>query len=151
MVVSRRILKEYAAGGSCGPAFPLMSTGSLRRTACVWVTRATWRPSASWTSVSTTIVDLPLCRRWDVAATWPSRTAPKKFDFDSIVAVPFASSGRLRNAQRPPPESARLMIAPPCSTPPDVQRSSAHASRSTTSSGDAETSSTPSRLPNGMA
>ena len=48
-------------------------------------------------------------------------------------------------------QSARPMIAPPCSTPPDVQRSSPQASRSTTSSGEAETSSSPSLLPNGMA
>ena len=47
----------------------------------------------------TTIVVRPTWSGREVAWTWPSRTARKKFVFDSIVAVPPAPSGRLRNAQ----------------------------------------------------
>ncbi len=73
--------------------------GWARRTACVCVTRPTCFSASSWRSVSTTIVERPRCRSRERAWTWPSRTARKKFVFDSIVAVPPASSGRLRKAR----------------------------------------------------
>ena len=39
---------------------------------------------------------------------------------DSIVVVPLAPSGRLRNAHTAPAVSARVISAPPCMTPPAV-------------------------------
>jgi len=50
--------------------------------------RETRRSAASNTSVSTTIVVFPMCSGRARATTVPSRTAPRKFVFDSIVAVP---------------------------------------------------------------
>src|SRR5437868_4041805 len=76
---------------------------------------------------------------------------PRKFVFDSIVAVPFASWGRLRNARKPPAESARLISAPPWSMPPAVHLSALHASRLRTSSREAETNSIPRNPVNGAA
>ena len=70
---------------------------------------SSWRraaTAASRTSVSTTIVVEPTCNGRATAVTVPSRTAPRKFVFDSIVDVPTAPSGRLANAHAPPAESA---------------------------------------------
>src|SRR5262245_54729842 len=61
---------------------------SAPRTAWVWMVRETRRSAASNTSVSTTIVVFPMCSGRARATTVPSRTAPRKFVFDSIVAVP---------------------------------------------------------------
>src|SRR5215216_26100 len=113
--------------------------------------RATSVPSASRTSVSTTTTERPTRSGRATASTWPSRTARRKLVLDEIVAVPFAPSGRLRNAHVPATLSARPMIAPPCSTPPAVQSSGAQASRARTSSAVPPTSSAPSALPNGIA
>src|SRR5262249_1851684 len=82
------------------------------------VTRATSLPSSSKSSVSTTIVRLPLWSARDTAWTRPPRIGPRKFVFDSIVAVPFASWGRFRNARKPPAESATDISAPPPTIPP---------------------------------
>src|SRR3954452_15014030 len=89
------------------------------------------------------MVRLPLWSARLTACTYPPRTGPRKFVFDSIVAVPLASGGRLRNARNPPAESASDIKAPPCRTPPAVHLSALHASCDRTSSGDAETISIP--------
>ena len=104
------------------------------RTAWVWVTLATRRPVSSRTSVSTTIVDEPRCSGVAVAMTEPLRTAPRKLVFDSMVAVPPAPSGRLRNAHAPPAESASAMMTPPCSRPLLVQSAGLQSTSSTTCS-----------------
>ena len=49
--------------------------------------------------------------------TVPSMTAPRKFVFDSIVAVRVAPSGRLTNAHAPPAESARAITYPAVQQP----------------------------------
>ena len=134
--------EQYETGG-----------GALQasRTACVCVTRATCLPSASRTSVSTTIVVRPRCSTWETASTCPDVTGRKKFVFDSIVAVACAPSGRFRYAQSPPAASASPISAPPWRIPPAVHRDSSHARRARTSSGAACTSSMPSRPANGIA
>src|SRR5437867_4425839 len=113
------------------------------RTAWVWVTRATLLPVSSKRSVSITITVRPVCRGRATPSTWPPDTARRKLVLDSMVVVPAAPSGRLRKAQMPPMVSARLMRAPPCNTPPVVQRVGSQASLARTSSAPAETSSTP--------
>src|SRR5205085_6159335 len=114
------------------PSATLAAQG--RSTAWVWVTFATRRPASSNRSVSTTITVRPTWRGRATASTWPSRTARRKLVFDSIVVVPAAPSGRLRNAAMPPTVSASPMSAPPWSAPPVVQRDGSHASRARTSS-----------------
>ena len=88
--------------------------------------------------------------RLAVASTCPSRTARKKFVFDSIVLV-CAPSGRLRKAHTAPSASASAITAPPWSTPPAVVSSGAQASRPVTLSGEASVSSIPSVPANGIA
>lgn len=66
-----------------------------------------------------------------VATAEPERIARKKFVFDSIVVV-LAPSGRLRNAHTAPRVSASVINAPPCRTPPAVQRVGCHAMRPST-------------------
>ena len=84
------------------------------------------------------------------ASTEPSRSARKKFVFDSIVLVE-APAGRLRYAQTAASASARDISAPPWRMPPAVQRSGAHAIRPLTSSALAEVISTPIEAANGIA
>ena len=79
----------------------------------------------------------------DVATTCPSRTARKKFVFDSMVAVPVEPSGRLRKAHSAPAASASDISAPPWRTPPAVQSRSSQGRRASTSSADADMTSTP--------
>ena len=67
--------------------------------------------------------------------TAPSRTAPRKFVFDSMVVVPDASAGRFSAAHAPPAESASAMMAPPCRIPSLVHNAAAHRSVSATVSG----------------
>src|SRR4029079_16432175 len=117
-------------------------------TAWVWVVRATRRPEASSTSVSTTIVVLPTWSGCARAVTFPSRTAPRKLVFDSIVTV-RASAGRFRNAHTAPAVSARVMSTPPCSAPPAVQRSGENSSVASTSSASPNVL-MPSVAPNGI-
>ena len=71
---------------------------SADSTAWVCIVRATRFPEASKTSVSTTIVVRPTWSGRARACTSPSRIAPRKFVFDSIVVV-WAPGGRFRNAQ----------------------------------------------------
>src|SRR5688572_6896251 len=107
-----------------------------RNTACVCVVLATSLPSAVRSSVSTTIVVAPRCSGVAVAVIEaPSRTPPRKFVFDSIVDVPLAPSGRLRNADAAPAESASAISTPPCSKPALVQRAACQSRWSTTRSG----------------
>src|SRR6266516_8222016 len=132
-----------AAGGRLG------HESFTTRTACVCVTCATNRSSSSRISVRTTMVVRPTCSGDDVAVTWPARTAPMNTALDETVDVP-APLGRLRNAHTAPVLSARVISAPPCSTPAAVVRSSDHASRPTTSLFFAEASSTPVAAANGI-
>ena len=83
-------------------------------------------------------------RCWVVEPTWsgreiarsvPSRTAPRKLVFDSIVDVPTAPSGRLAAAQAPPAASARAITAPPCSAPAVVVSDADQSSSISVSSG----------------
>ena len=62
----------------------------------------------------------------------PPRTGARRFVLDSIVVVPAAPSGRLRNAHTAPAVSARLMSAPPCMAPAAVHSSSRQSSLSCT-------------------
>src|SRR5690606_37804897 len=136
---------DRAANGSPrAPGYP----GS---TAWVWVTRAASRPPASRSSVSATITVRPTLSGRAVAATWPAVTGRRKLVAEEMVAVPRAPSGRLRNAHQPPAESASAISAPPCSSPPAVQRVPSQSSRSTTSSGPTFTAVAPSTAVNGMA
>src|SRR5436190_15285095 len=93
------------------------------------VTLATSDPSSRVSSVSRTTSVRPQCSGRVLAVIIPSRTARRKLVLDSTVAVPCASSGRLRKAHTPPQVSASAISAPPCSSPPAVQRSGAHCRR----------------------
>src|ERR1700737_2181150 len=93
---------------------------------------------------------LPMCRGRATAVTRPPRTARRKLVFDSMVAVPAPPPGRLRKAQKPPRLSASPMRAPPCSTPPLVQRLGSQATDAVTWSDAAVTSSTPRTAANGI-
>ena len=86
-----------------------------------------------------------------VAVSEPLTTPRMKFVFDSIVAVPIAPSGMLRNAQMPPELSANAMIAPPCITPAVVHSAGDQASRARTSAAVASSTSSPTTSANGIA
>src|ERR1700744_4908976 len=94
-------------------------------------------PSSLRISVSTTMTRLPMCSGWLCALTVPERVAAKKLVLDSMVAVPPAPWGRLRNAHTAPDASARAITIPPCSTSLPVHRFGAQSRLSTTSFGPA--------------
>jgi len=92
----------------------------------------------------------PTRRGRPVAVTVPPRTGRRNTVEESSVLV-VAPAGTLRKAHTAPTLSASVISAPPCSTPPTVQRSSLHVSRPITSPGSARSIRTPHARANGIA
>jgi hypothetical protein len=103
------------------------------RTAWVWVTRPTARPSASSRWVSRTSEVRPLWTVRETASRWPPATGRRKWIENCMV--PASSPRTSRLARTTPAASARDMMAPPWRVPLKRVRASVKGMRTRTSSG----------------